>query len=115
MGRARAREAHSVPERPPIRVAAGDVVLVGERDTKWPAFVFVTTSDGAGWVPDRYLSRDGTSAVVIVRYDTTELPTETGVVLDVLVQDDESGWWWCRAPDGAEGWVPVATLESLPA
>jgi SH3-like domain-containing protein len=27
-------------------------------------------------------------------------------------QDDEyPGWWWCRARDGKEGWVPESFLE----
>jgi hypothetical protein len=35
-----ATEAHAIPERPPLSLAAGDVVTVGRRDADWPAFVF---------------------------------------------------------------------------
>jgi hypothetical protein len=112
--RVRAIEAHAVSERPPIRVAVGDAVSVGERDTDWPAFVFVTAGNGAGWVPSRYLSSDSGDAVVAVAYDTAELATEIGDVLEVVERDNVSGWHWCRADDGREGWVPTRTLADQP-
>jgi len=108
-----AAEPHTVSERPPIRVAAGDVVEVGDRDTDWPAFVFVTAANGAGWVPSRYLSADAGRALVVTPYDTTELATEAGQVLELVERDDESGWHWCRAADGREGWVPTRTLAAM--
>jgi SH3-like domain-containing protein len=106
----RAIAAHAVSERPPIQLAMGDEVLVGERDTEWPSFVFVTVEGGAGWVPSRHLSADAGPATVVMAYDTTELATEVGDVLDVVTRDDPSEWLWCRAPDGREGWVPSQTL-----
>jgi hypothetical protein len=108
-----ARSPHQIPDRPPIRVEVGDRVNVGERDSEWPAFVFVTAQNGSGWVPERHLDRQGSSAVVIEGYDTTELPTEEGEKLEVLHEDLTSGWLWCRARNGGEGWVPERTLSLL--
>jgi hypothetical protein len=102
-----------VPDRPPLRVAAGEEVSVGERDTKWPAFVFVTTPRGAGWVPARHLSRVVGSAVVRAPYDTTELPLRVKDALEVVAEDVDSGWLWCRAEDGRAGWVPINTVEDI--
>lgn len=109
--RVRAVKVHEIPARAPLQVSAGQRVTVGERDTHWPAFVFVTADSGAGWVPSRYLGPDGT---VLTPYDTTELPTAAGDLLTVLAQDDESGWLWVRAADGREGWVPIDTVEPVP-
>ena len=109
--RARAPSGHEVPAREPIRLDTGDEVTVGGRDTRWPAFVFVTGPSGEGWVPSRHLSAEAGTAVVITPYDTTELELATGEEVDILERDDTSGWWWCRRIDGAEGWVPVAALE----
>ena len=103
--------AHAIPDRPPFRLAVGEQVLVGDRDSGWPEFVFVTATHGTGWVPARHLSASSGAAVVQASYDTTELPTEIGDVLDVIVQDLESGWLWCRSRNGREGWVPAKTLE----
>jgi len=107
-----ATEAHAIPERPPLSLASGDVVTVGRRDGDWPAFVFVTTAHGSGWVPSRYLSADAGRAVVAMPYDTTELATRSGEILEVVDRDDESGWLWCRSADGREGWVPSRSVEA---
>ena len=45
----RATAAHTIPQRPPIQVVPGQQVQPGQHDTDWPAFVFITTDDGAGW------------------------------------------------------------------
>lgn len=102
---------HEVPHRPPLRLEVGDPVEVGERDTTWPEFVFVSAGHGEGWVPARHLSADHGPATVEESYDTTELPTTEGEVLEVIRRDDLSGWLWCRNPSGREGWVPINTLD----
>jgi len=107
-----ATEAHAIPERPPLSLVSGDVVTVGRRDGDWPAFVFVTTVRGSGWVPSRHLSAETGRAVVVTPYNTTELATRSGEILEVIARDDESGWLWCRSTDGREGWVPSRTVEA---
>jgi uncharacterized protein YgiM (DUF1202 family) len=102
--------AHQIPDRRPIQVAVGEQVRVGETDSEWPAFVMVTTEAGSGWVPERHLDRAGDLATVRVAYDTTELATSEGESLEALEVDSLSGWIWCRAADGREGWVPDKTL-----
>ena len=107
-----AKVAHQIPDRPPLRLVDGERVDVGDRDSEWPEFVFVTASHGAGWVPARHLSAASGTAVVEIEYDTTELPTQAGEVLEVVAEDLTSGWFWCRAHDGREGWVPINTLDA---
>ena len=107
---AHAPKGHQVPNRPPFILSKGDPVTVGERNTNWPAFVFVVSSRGEGWVPSRHLSADSGTSVAQVDYDTTELALAAGQEVLVLERDDESGWWWCRADDGSLGWVPVNAL-----
>lgn len=111
--RVRASSGHEIPRRESIRLDTGDQVTVGERDSQWPAFVFVTGSSGEGWVPSRHLSANAGAAVVITPYDTTELELAVGEEVVVLDHDDASGWWWCRRADGAEGWVPVSALDPI--
>ena len=111
--RARAPQGHQVPSRPPLVLSEGESVTVGDRDTTWPAFVFVVSSHGEGWVPSRNLSSDSGAAVVDIAYDTTELALAAGQDVSVLERDDESGWWWCRADDGSVGWVPVDALVTI--
>jgi hypothetical protein len=106
------RTAHQVPERAAIQVTVGEHAQIGERDREWPKFVFVTTTHGTGWVPARHLSQQSGEAVVEIGYDTTELPTRIGEVLEVLTEDRRSGWVWCRSSTGREGWVPIKTLDT---
>lgn len=109
--RAVAKTAHEIPDRRPIQLAVRDAVEVGERDTEWPEFVFVTAPHGSGWVPARHLSASSGAALVVTPYDTTELPTKAGEILEVLAEDAESGWTWCRSGSGREGWVPNKTIS----
>ncbi|MGB3187577.1 MAG: SH3 domain-containing protein [Ornithinimicrobium sp.] len=111
MRRVAVRTAHDIPDRAPLRLTVGDEVQAGDHDAEWPEFVFVTAAHGAGWVPARHLSRPSGTAVVQTAYDTTELPTRVGEVLDVLAEDLTSGWLWCRSSSGRQGWVPVRTVE----
>jgi hypothetical protein len=101
---------HDVPARPAIQISVGERVSIGRRSPDWPAFVFVTTAHGDGWVPSRHLSEEGGVATVAVEYDTTELPVAAGETVEVLRRDDASGWWWCRNGAGTEGWIPVSAL-----
>src|SRR3954454_5852479 len=112
MERVRAIERHVPSERAPLRVVAGEYVTAGERDTDWPAFVLVSADSGSGWVPSRYLSGESGRVEVLVPYDTTELATEAGDILEVVERDDESGWLWCRDQAGREGWVPARRVEA---
>jgi len=116
MKRVRAMRAHVVPDRPPVRVAAGERVEVRERDTTWPAFAFVTTTNGSGWVPARYIRHDVSTrtGVMLEPYDTTELATEAGEELSVVATDELSGWTWVRNAAGLEGWVPDDSIELVP-
>jgi hypothetical protein len=111
MSRVRAAAAHEVPDRRPLKIAVGEAVRLGDRDTTWPAFVFVTTDHGEGWVPARHLEISSGGTIVAVAYDTTELATTAGEELEILERDDESGWLWCRNHDGVEGWIPIDTVE----
>ncbi|WP_029150506.1 SH3 domain-containing protein [Microbacterium indicum] len=101
---------HEIPDRAPLAVHPGDAVSVGERDTEWPAFVFVTAPRGSGWVPARHIAADGT---VRTAYDTTELPAPADSIVDVIREDPESGWSWCRDGSGREGWIPDRLLAAL--
>ncbi|WOF23053.1 SH3 domain-containing protein [Microbacterium betulae] len=104
---------HEIPARAPLRVRAGKTVRVGDRDAEWPAFVLVRAEGGEGWVPSRHLDGARPEARVVEAYDTTELPARSGVVVEIVADDDASGWAWCRDAAGREGWVPHRVLHVL--
>lgn len=110
--RVRASAAHRPPDRPTLAVAEGALVTTGSLDDEWPAFRWCVDENGVGgWIPDRYLGREEPGrARCLRRYSTRELAVDEGDVLELLERDDESGWHWCRAASGREGWVPVRSL-----
>ncbi|QIM15652.1 hypothetical protein G7067_03235 [Leucobacter insecticola] len=104
---------HEIPTRAPLKIAPGEEVSIGDRDTEWPAFVFVTAPTGTGWVPARHINERGSTGTVLVAYDTTELPVSAGEMVEALSNDPESGWAWCRNQSGREGWVPHRVLRAM--
>lgn len=109
--RARLLADHDIPDRAPLTVQPGERVGIGDRDTEWPAFVFVTSAIGCGWVPARHIDIDGASGIVRTGYDTAELAGREGEVVEVVADDVESGWSWCRDAAGREGWIPNRVLS----
>lgn len=107
------QQAHRPPARPALQVRAGELVTVGDNDETWPAFIWTENADGVGgWVPERHLRRTGAgdAAEVMRGYDTTELAADADAVVTVVEVDEESGWLWCRADNGATGWVPINVM-----
>ncbi|WP_243226533.1 SH3 domain-containing protein [Microbacterium sp. CIAB417] len=64
-------------------------------------------------MPARHIDIDGTAGMVRTGYDTTELPARAGDVVEILADDAESGWSWCRDATGREGWVPNRALARM--
>jgi hypothetical protein len=91
----------------PIRFAAGDVVILGERDTEWPAFIWAITADGnAGWAPFDWLKPLGDGRAEALRdYSAQELDVDADDEIALL--HELGGWWWCERADGRCGWVPA--------
>ncbi len=103
--------------QPPLVMQPGESLEVVETEpsARWPAFVLVVNrAGGRGWVPERYLRRQGRAAVAIRAYDTTTLNPSQGDVLTVLQEDRESGWVWCRDANGKTGWFAMDSVAPLP-
>ncbi|MGF2950705.1 SH3 domain-containing protein [Microbacterium alcoholitolerans] len=105
MRRARVQHDHHAPAHPPFRTRAGDRVRV-DGDTDDVSFVHVSTTNGKGRIPVRYLSAARPDATVLFSYDTTELPVVAGEVVTVIIDDPASRQSWCQDRSGAAGWVP---------
>ena len=114
MQRRRTRSAHRAPAHAPIRVAAGDTVVLGQRDSEWPQYVWATLADGqGGWIPAQLFDAPQGRTTALGDYDTRELDVEAGEWLTLHHALDE--WWWVEDPQGRTGWVPARILEPAPA
>jgi len=94
----------------PIVLSVGDEVTVEDRKSEWSGWVWCTTAKGkSGWVPEKYVRRDGNSGVVLRDYEATELSVTKGEALTIITV--ESGWLWCQHEDSRLGWVPMEHVE----
>jgi hypothetical protein len=113
MRRARVLHVHRPPDREPIRVAAGEQVTLGERDTEWPQFAWTTKADGrGGWVPASLFDGASGAATALADYDTQELAADPGEYLQL--HRELAAWWWAENAAGACGWIPARSIELLP-
>lgn len=109
---ARVIVAHHLPEREPIRVAKGDTVTLGERDSDWPQFVWTTLAQGlGGWIPAALFDREAGEAVAQEDYDTRELSAEAGEIL--TLHREQVDWWWAENVRGEQGWIPARCIEVI--
>jgi len=112
MTRARVIAPHRAPDRPPIRIAPGDVVTLGARDEEWPAFAWTTHANGlGGWVPASLFDREQGTATAKVAYDTRELDVDAGERL--TLHRELADWWWAENSGGATGWIPARAFERI--
>ena len=95
----------------PISFEPGDPLLVGERDTEYPGWIWVTIPSGrSGWAPQAYLRMTSrTGAFATERYTARELDTTVGQAL--LVHGELNEWLWVENKDGEFGWVPRKTTS----
>lgn len=99
--------------QPPLVINPGDALTVSDEQGSgtWPAFVLVGKGGTeSGWVPRRYLKRQGREAVALRHYDTTTLNPSRNEILTVIEADVESGWLWCRDRTGRTGWFAINRL-----
>lgn len=110
MRRARVIAAHHAPDRPAIRIAAGDTVTLGDRDLDWPHFVWATLASGlGGWIPAAMFDAERGMATAVDDYDTRELDAEPGDIL--TLHHETADWWWAENVLGKTGWIPARNLE----
>jgi hypothetical protein len=111
-GLCRVITAYRSPYPDPIAFNAGDRLVVEDRLSEWPGWIWCTTPKGkSGWAHESYIQRNESSGIALRSYDATELSVAEGEELKII--DEESGWLWCRYADGRLGWVPMEHVERI--
>ncbi len=100
----------------PVAVRAGDAVTVDKKrskDTDVLGWLWVRgPDDREGWAPEAWLTGDGDQRLMSRDFNAIELTVAAGETVEMLF--GESGFVWCRKPDGQEGWLWQAVLALLP-
>lgn len=100
-------KANRTPQYPdPIDVNTGEIVVLGKTDPEWPGWQWCTDGRGkSGWVPIEWIEARGNACGIIKHpYTARELPISIGQ--KILVQRQESGWYWASNEAGETGWIP---------
>ena len=100
----------------PIAVEAGEAFTVSERTDVWEnnsAWIWVWCTDQrdkSGWVPKNIIQMDtdGQTGTTHAAYNARELTVTTGQ--ELLIKQEESGWFWCCDQQGKCGWVPISHM-----
>jgi uncharacterized protein YgiM (DUF1202 family) len=96
-----------------IVMQSGDKMTISEKESEWAGWVWCThDSNGkSGWVPEKYVERQGDQATALVAYDAKELAVQVGE--ELTATREESGWVWCTNQQSESGWVPLDNLEKM--
>lgn len=100
----------------PIAMEAGEAFTVSTRTDIWennPAWVWVWCTDQrekSGWVPKKIIQMeaDGQTGTTHIAYHARELTVTAGQ--ELTIEQEESGWVWCRNQQGKCGWVPISHM-----
>jgi uncharacterized protein YraI len=103
----------------PISVEAHEPFAVSERSEPWednPEWMWVWCTDQrgkSGWVPKNIIQMeaDGKTGTTQAAYNARELTVNAGQ--ELIVEQEESGWFWCRDQQGEHGWVPISHVMEL--
>ena len=94
----------------PLKLKKDDRIKTGERESEWPGWIWCTDRNNvSGWVPEGYIRIEGNEAIMLYDYDATELTVNPGDQL--LIINEEVGWYWCLDPKGNSGWVPKENVK----
>ncbi|PKK82509.1 MAG: hypothetical protein CVT49_13215 [candidate division Zixibacteria bacterium HGW-Zixibacteria-1] len=94
----------------PLKLKKDDRIRTGEKESEWPGWVWCTDkSDISGWVPESYVRMNGAEAIVIYDYDATELTVNPDD--ELIIINEEVGWYWCLGQNGRSGWVPKENVK----
>jgi len=104
----------------PIAVEAGEAFAVSARTSAWEnnaAWIWVWCTDQrekSGWVPKNIIQMDadGQTGTTRAAYNARELTVTAGQ--ELVIEHEESGWFWCRDQQGKRGWVPLSHVLAEP-
>jgi hypothetical protein len=112
MKRARMLRDYRTQYHDPIGFIAGEVLVLGRRDTEWPEFIWATDPRGrSGWTPMSVIDMHASPVVARSDYSARELDAAEGETLELL--RETGGWWWSQNSAGDQGWVPERDMHMI--
>ena len=96
----------------PLKFNKGDMVEVQVKESEWTGWIWCKNNEGQErWIPRAYLDVQGNQAMINQDYDATELSVSIGEKL--MIEKEESGWFWVVNKENRKGWVPMENVKVL--
>jgi len=98
----------------PLELKPGDVVTIGERDSTWTEWLWVSVSgkNGGAWMHESMLETPTEpKSKVLEAYSSREISVKKNDAVHSL--RSLGGWHWCEKTDGTLGWIPDYVLEQV--
>jgi hypothetical protein len=96
----------------PLKYKKGDIVELKAKESEWKGWIWCKNKEGQErWVPRSYLEIQGEVAQFNQDYDATELSVSIGEKL--VIEKEESGWFWVSNKEKKKGWVPKENVRVL--
>jgi hypothetical protein len=90
----------------------GDKLSYERRNSIYPGWIWCIDSKGLqAWVPEAFVTIEGSSCRMIRDYISRELVAEEGDIVEMI--ELESGWGWAISDTNESGWIPMECLERL--
>lgn len=104
----------------PIAVEACEALVVSAKTSAWEnntAWIWVWCTDQrgkSGWVPKTIIQMDagGQTGTTHAAYNARELTVIAGQ--ELVIEYEESGWFWCCDQQEKRGWVPLSHVLAEP-
>ena len=95
-----------------LSACTGDELSFERKETTYSGWIWCTGQRGAqAWVPEAYVSIEGTRCFMTRDYSSRELELEVGDKVELL--EIESGWAWVLDSSNVNGWIPMERLEPV--
>ena len=99
----------------PITLKKGQVLVKKNKQpqTEWSGWLFCSTNDKEGWVPEQIIQKNDQGELVSLKaYTARELDVLKGE--EVARLEEMNGWFWCeRIGKGDSGWLPAEILRPI--
>jgi hypothetical protein len=108
--KARVKTAYTSAYPDPLKLDKGQILSIGQKESDWSGWLWCTDHNNiSGWVPESYIRIEENEAVMLCDYDATEMTVRPGDQLIII--NEESGWYLCLDQKGNKGWVPKENFE----
>ena len=96
----------------PLVFRTAEELVITDKESPWRGWIWCTNQSGESrWIPENYVERKDNKGTMRCDYDATELTANIGE--ELIIEKEESGWFWCINQKKQRGWIPIECVEKI--